>query len=61
MNRRLEKSYLDSYVMLGCFEVFSDIVVAGIFLEMLCMCVVLVDMSLEEKKKYRWIFNCNIN
>ena len=47
--------------MLGCFEVFFDIVVAGIFLEMLCMCVVLVDMSLEEKKKYRWIFNCNIN
>jgi len=47
--------------MLGCFEVFSDIVVAGFFLKMLCMCVVLVDMSLEEKKKYRWIFNCNIN
>jgi len=31
------------------------------FLEMIWLCVVVVDMSLEEMKKYRWVINYKIN
>jgi len=44
---------------MGYFEVLSDVLLE--FSEMIWLCVVVAGMSLEEKKKYIWVFNCKIN